>query len=115
MVAPEASPNTDHYLRVHPEGCSLAIRVQPGAKRTVITGIYGEGNRPHLSLAVKAPPVEGRANEVVVAYMSKLLGISRSRISIVHGEHDRFKLLVLRGTTVAAVEAILQTAMGVQA
>jgi uncharacterized protein (TIGR00251 family) len=115
MATPEPSPNTDHYLRAHPEGCSMSIRLQPGAKRTGITGIYGEGNRPHLSLAVKAPPVEGRANEVLVAYLSKLLGISRSRISIVHGQHDRFKLLVLRGTIVAAVEAILQTVLGVQA
>jgi len=99
------------YLREHPDGCSLAVRVQPGAKKTAITGVYGEGVRPHLSIAIKAPPVEGRANEVLIAYVSRLLGLRRSQISIAHGEHDRFKLLLLRGTTVAGVEAILLTVL----
>jgi len=99
---------TNHYLCEHSEGCSLAVRVQPGAKRAAITGIYGEGVRPHLSVAIKAPPVEGRANEVLVAYLSKLLTLPRSRIAIVHGEHDRFKLLVLSGTSMAQVEAKLR-------
>ena len=99
------------YMREHPDGCSLAVRVQPGARKTAITGVYGEGVRPHLSIAIQAPPVEGRANEVLVAYLSKLLGVPRSRISIVHGEHDRFKLLVINGKTAADVGAVLNTAL----
>jgi hypothetical protein len=51
------------YLRDHPDGCTLMIRVQPGAKKTAITGIYGQGEHAALKIAVQAPPIEGRANE----------------------------------------------------
>jgi len=98
----------DPYLRDHPEGCSLAVRVQPGAKRTGITGVYGEGYRPHLNIAVQSPPVEGRANDALIAYLAKLLSIARTKITIVHGENDRFKLLVLDGMKVADAQGIIQ-------
>jgi uncharacterized protein (TIGR00251 family) len=98
----------DPYLRDHPEGCSLAVRVQPGAKRTGITGVYGEGNRPHLTIAIQAPPVEGRANDALIAYLAKLLSIARTKITIIHGENDRFKLLILGGMKVADAQRIIQ-------
>jgi uncharacterized protein (TIGR00251 family) len=107
-LATAAPVKASAYLREHPAGCSLAVRVQPGARQTAITGVYGEGNRPHLNIAVKAPPIEGRANEVLIAWLSKALSIARSRITVIHGEHDRFKLLVLSGMSVAEAQAILQ-------
>jgi uncharacterized protein len=93
----------DPFLREHPEGCSLAVRVQPGAKRTGITGLYGQNSRLHLNIALQAPPVEGRANEALVAYLAKLLAMPRSKIRIIHGERYRFKLVLLDGVALAAV------------
>ncbi len=98
----------DPYLRAHQEGCSLAVRVQPGAKRTAITGVYSSATRPHLKIALQAPPVEGKANEALVAYLAKTFSIAQSRIKILHGERDRIKLLVLSGMKVSDAEAILQ-------
>ena len=49
-------------LRVAAGGVTLAVRAQPGAKKTAITGVYGEGAAAQLKIAVQAPPVEGRAN-----------------------------------------------------
>jgi len=98
----------DPFLRQHPEGCSLAVRVQPGAKRTEITGIYSAVTRPHLNIALQAPPVDGKANEALIAYLAKTLSIARSRIKIIHGERDRIKLLVLSGMRVSEAELILK-------
>ena len=102
----------DPFLRDHPDGCSLAVRVQPSAKRTGITGLYGQNSRLHLNIALQAPPVEGRANEALIAYLAKLLAMLRSRITIIHGDRDRFKLVLLEGMKLgnaeAAIEAKLQ-------
>ena len=38
------------------------MRAQPGAKKTAIVGVYGEGAAAQLKIAVQAPPIEGRAN-----------------------------------------------------
>lgn len=98
----------DTLLRAHPEGCSLAVRVQPGAKRTAITGIYSATTRPHLNIALQAPPIDGKANDVLIACVAETLSIARSRIRIIHGERDRIKLLLLSGMKVAEADAILQ-------
>ena len=87
----------------------MAVRVQPGAKRTGITGIYSATTKPHLNIALQAPPIEGKANDALIAFMAKTLSIARSRIRIIHGERDRIKLLVLSGLKVAEAEALLQS------
>ena len=55
-------------LRAAAEGVTLAVRAQPGAKRTAITGIYGEGAAAQLKIAVQAPPLEGRANAALIGF-----------------------------------------------
>lgn len=99
------------WLRETANGCTLSMRVQPGAKKTAITGIYGEGDSAAIKVAVQAPPVEGRANEALIAYVAKLLGVPRSAVSILHGELGRSKLLGFAGISgtkvLAAVESLL--------
>ncbi len=95
------------YLREHENGCTLAVRVQPGAKKTAIMGLYGEGEA--IKIAVQAPPLEGKANEALIAYLSKLLGLTRSSITIAHGESGRTKLLLLRGLNAAHARATLES------
>ena len=49
-------------LRATPAGVTLAVRAQPGAKKTAIKGIYGEGATAQLKIAVQAPAA-GRPRE----------------------------------------------------
>ena len=57
-------------LREVAGGVTLAVRAQPGAKKTAIIGIYGEGATAQLKIAVQAPPVEGRANEALIEFLA---------------------------------------------
>jgi uncharacterized protein len=84
-MTPGSLHTQDPFLREHPEGCSLAIRVQPGAKRIGITGVHGQNSRLHLNIALQAAPVEGHANDALIAYLAKLLAMPRSKIRIIHG------------------------------
>ena len=60
-------PNDGHAARAE-GGVTLAVRAQPGAKKTAITGVYGEGAAAQLKIAVHAPPVEGRANAALIGF-----------------------------------------------
>lgn len=98
-------------LRANADGVTLAVRAQPGAKKTAITGVYGEGAETQLKIAVQAPPVEGRANTALVAFLADFFGIPRSRVKLVSGELSRSKVFLLRGVTLAQAEARLTQPM----
>lgn len=93
----------DAALREHAQGCTLSLRVQPGAKKTAILGTYGEGPQTALKIAVQAPPVEGRANEALIAFFSSALKLPKSSVVVLSGELSRSKVILLRGVTRAAV------------
>ena len=98
-------------LRANADGVTLAVRAQPGAKKTAISGVYGQGAETQLKIAVQAPPVEGRANTALVAFLADFFGIPRSRVELVSGELSRSKVFLLRGVTLAQAEARLTQAM----
>ncbi|MGB6689514.1 MAG: DUF167 domain-containing protein [Terracidiphilus sp.] len=78
-------------LRATRDGVTLAVRAQPGAKKTAITGIYGEGASAQLKVAVHAPPIEGRANEALVAFLAETFSLPRSAVELVSGASSRSK------------------------
>ena len=94
-------------LRVTVEGVTLAVRAQPGAKKTAITGVYGEGAAAQLKIAVKAPPLEGRANLSLIAFLAERLGVAKSAVELRSGELSRSKVFLLRGMTVEKAKAVL--------
>lgn len=71
----------------------VAVHVQPGARRSAVVGVHGG----RLKLALQAPPVEGRANEALVAYLAATLRIPRRQVRLVAGEHSRDKRVEVRG------------------
>jgi uncharacterized protein len=95
-------------LREVAGGVTLAVRAQPGAKKTAIVGVYGEGDRAQLKIAVQAPPVEGRANEALIAFVAELLGVSKKSIELVGGELSRSKVFVIRGATLEKAQLLLR-------
>jgi hypothetical protein len=94
-------------LRAHPAGVTLAVRAQPGAKKTAITGVYGEGAAAQLKIAVHAPPLEGRANLALVAFLAETFSIPKNAVELTTGELSRSKVFLLRGVPLAQAEALL--------
>jgi uncharacterized protein (TIGR00251 family) len=87
-------------LREVAGGVTLAVRAQPGAKKTAIVGVYGEGDAAQLKIAVQAPPIEGRANDALVAFLAETFGISKRSVELVSGELSRSKVFMLTGVTI---------------
>jgi hypothetical protein len=86
-------------LRATASGVTLAVRAQPGAKKTAITGVYGEGPAAQLKIAVHAPPLKGRANLALIAFLAETFGLPKNAVELVSGELSRSKVIMLRGVT----------------
>lgn len=95
-------------LRASASGITLAVRAQPGAKKTAIVGVYGEGATAQLKIAVQAPPIEGRANSALVEFLADQFDVAKSYVELVTGELSRSKVFLIRGVTLAQAEAFIQ-------
>lgn len=86
-------------LRAVEGGVTLSVRAQPGARKTSIIGIYGEGDNAQLKIAVQAPPIEGRANSALAEFLSKLFSVPKSKVELINGELSRSKVFLIRGVS----------------
>ncbi len=79
----------------------IAIQAHPGAKRNQVVrfddGVW------HLKIA--APPVEGKANKELIEFLSEILGLSKSHITIEKGLTGHRKLVAIEGLTTQDIES----------
>lgn len=71
----------------------LILHVAPNAPRNELLG-FAEGI---LRVRVAAPPVRGKANRELVAFLSRQLAVSRDRLAITRGQTGRYKTIVITG------------------
>lgn len=72
---------------------TLSCHVHPGAKQTRLVGLHND----RLKIQLKAPPVDGRANKLLIDYMAKVCARPRSEVTIQRGESSRFKIIKING------------------
>jgi uncharacterized protein (TIGR00251 family) len=81
---------------------TLAVKATPRASRTESIGIQPQvDGRTALAVRVASPPVDGAANDVLVAWVAKQLGVARSAVSLRSGATGRMKLLRIEGDSAA--------------
>jgi len=85
-------------------GSALAIRVTPRAKRNEIVEVMADDT---IKVRLTAPPVEGKANQTLVDFLSEILGVNKSRIEIVGGATSRDKLVTILDLPAAEAQAII--------
>jgi hypothetical protein len=95
-------------LREVAGGITLAVRAQPGAKKTAIVGIYGDGETAQLKIAVQAPPIEGRANDALIVFLADTFGLPKNSVELRSGELSRSKVFLLRGLKLTQAQACLR-------
>jgi len=93
----------DVYAEDHPEGSTLAVRIHPGARKSAVTGIHADV----LKISLTTPPIDGRANEALVAFVADLLHLPNARVVIIAGKTNRSKILRIMGKSAAEVRAAL--------
>jgi uncharacterized protein (TIGR00251 family) len=81
------------WCRRTASGWTLAVHVQPGARRSEVAGRHGD----RLKIRVAAPALDGRANDALVAFIADRLRVPKARIALVKGERSRDKLFAVSG------------------
>ncbi|HKQ45224.1 MAG TPA: DUF167 family protein [Rhizomicrobium sp.] len=88
-------------------GVRLALRLTPRASRNGVDGVTADAEgRPLLKLRLVAPPVDGAANEALIAFLAKTLSLRKADIAIRSGETGRIKILHLAGDSAAILQKL---------
>lgn len=82
----------------------ITVRVRPNAGQNQVLG-FRDGA---LVVRVAAPPVEGKANEELIRFLSRILGVSKSSLTIQKGMTGRTKVIDISGLTQGQVMGQLE-------
>lgn len=84
----------------------LTLHIQPGAKKTEVCGLHGDA----LKIRLAAPPVDGKANAALLAFVADRLGLSKSAVSLKSGQTSRRKVVEVAEPPADAVQRLLPDA-----
>jgi uncharacterized protein (TIGR00251 family) len=86
----------------------INLYVQPNARSTELAGTHGEA----LKVRVAAPPLDDRANQLLIDFLGKTLGVPGSRIRISRGGRSRHKLIEIAAPGETALRTIREWEQG---
>jgi uncharacterized protein (TIGR00251 family) len=96
-------------IEASPAGTLLHVNVKPKASRNGIVGVHAD----RLKIAVSAAPEKGKANAAVLEVIAKQLCLKRSQLSLVAGETNTIKTLLVSGISAEGlrrqIEAVLHS------
>ena len=72
------------------ESCILSIRVIPNKPKSRIAGI-SEDNV--IRIEIKSQPIEGKANQELIRFLSKILDLNKNQVIILRGANSKNKLI----------------------
>jgi len=101
----------DRKFKLHDgqKGSALAVRVTPRASRNEIVELLDDGT---IKVRIAAPPADNEANEILINFLSEVLGVSKSRLDIVAGASVRDKLIAVMDMDAATVHQRILAHLG---
>ena len=90
-------------------GSALAVRVTPRASRNEVVEVTADGT---VRIRITASPVDGEANEKLVAFLAEVLNVPKSRLEIVAGLSGRDKLISVLDVDAATVHKRIVAHLG---
>jgi uncharacterized protein (TIGR00251 family) len=86
---------------------TLTLRVTPRAKNTAITEITDE----LIRIRIQSPPVDGKANKVLLKTLAKWLSIPASHLTLISGEKSRIKRVLIPSLPAPEIRQRLEATM----
>lgn len=86
------------FLRIEKTGAVIVdVHVMPNAPQTLVQGLHDGA----LRIRLKAPPVDGKANQELLAWLARELKVPRASIELIRGDSARRKQLRVAQASVA--------------
>ena len=95
-------------LKATNTGIQFFVKVVPGSNRTASAGTLNG----MLKIKVAAPPEKGKANQCLMDYLSRFLGVKKNQITIVSGAASPVKKLQIKGISAEHLQQCLDTLSG---
>jgi len=92
------------YFKEYKGGILIAVHCQPRASCSEFAGLYGDA----VKLRLKAPPVDGKANEEAIKVLSRVFGVPRRHISLKTGQSSRKKTFYIGGIGLEDVKKLIE-------
>ncbi len=83
----------------------LAVYVQPRASRSGLCGIHNGC----LKIATTSPPVDGKANEALIALLADMLNTAKRNITLHSGQQSRTKQFLVAGKTLEEIRGTVRS------
>jgi uncharacterized protein (TIGR00251 family) len=82
---------------------TVTVYVQPRAAKDRVVGVHGSA----LKISLTAPPVDGRANALLLRTLARAFKVKPSQVALVRGDTARYKTVTILSPAVAP-EALLE-------
>lgn len=79
--------NAPAWFEWRGETLYLELHLQPRARHDAVSGLHGR----RLKVRITAPPVAGKANAQLCAWLARQFGVAKSRVRILKGDLGRDK------------------------
>ncbi|XP_064620849.1 UPF0235 protein C15orf40 homolog [Lineus longissimus] len=100
---PAQESQQDYPVSTKKDGSiEIKILAKPGARQNSITDISEDG----VGVQIAAPPVDGEANTELIRYISKVLGLRKSDVTLDRGSKSRNKTIVVSSSS-STVEQVM--------
>ena len=86
------------------DGVTFTVRVAPRATRTEVAGVHDGA----LKVRIAAPPVEGAANEELMRFLARALGVPTRAVEIVAGHTSKTKRVRVRGVAARQILGLVR-------
>ena len=81
------------FITENDNSLMLSCYIQAGASKSRLCGEFN-GN---LKLQIQCPPVDGKANNEIIKFLSKTFNVSKSKVGIIKGEKQKTKIIKISG------------------
>ena len=92
-----------NWITATKTGVMLSVHACPRAAQDQVQGLHGDA----VKIRLRAPPADGRANDALIAFLSRILDVPVRNLIIVSGHSSRRKRVAIAGVTGAVVQAKL--------
>lgn len=90
------------------DGWIVSMHIQPGAKKTEVVGLHGDA----LKIRLAAPPVDGKANAALCAFVAECLDVPKRHVEVVAGLTSRQKRVAVHHVDSTLEKKLLSLASG---
>jgi uncharacterized protein (TIGR00251 family) len=94
-------------FKSHPKGVLFYVKASPKASKDAFGKVEMGQYHPILKIYIKAPAVDGKANDAIIDFFSDHLKIKKADIILESGFSQRLKTFLILNMTVEKIAAVV--------